>query len=100
MDIHQVIIRSVVSEKSVRTRNGPRGKTKKPVNGYTFEVHPAATKPMIREAVEKIFGVKVTKVNTASVRGKARRVRRTLGMTKDWKKAVVFLAEGQNIESY
>ncbi|MBN1807751.1 MAG: 50S ribosomal protein L23 [Planctomycetes bacterium] len=100
MDPYNVIRRSVITEKSLRLRNDPRGKTRNPINGYTFEVHPDATKPMIKEAVEKIFNVRVARVNTSAARGKERRVRRVLGRTKDWKKAVVFLAEGNNIELY
>ena len=100
MDPYDIIIRSVISEKSLRSRNEPRGKSRKPLNGYTFEVHPAATKPMIKEAIRKIFNVKVDKVTTCAVKGRERRVRRVLGRTKNWKKAVVFLAEGQNIELF
>ena len=100
MNPYNVIMRSVVTEKSLKLRNDPRGKTRNPINGYTFEVHPDATKPMIKDAVETIFNVKVNKVNTTAVRGRNRRVRKIMGKTKDWKKAVVFLAEGHNIELY
>ena len=100
MDPYNIIRRSVVTEKTLRLRNDPRGKTRNPINGYTFEVHPDATKPMIKSAVEEIFNVKVARVNTTAVRGRKRRVRRVMGKTKDWKKAVVFLAEGHNIELY
>ena len=100
MDPYNVVRRSVITEKTLRLRNDPKGKTRNPINAYTFEVHPEATKPMIKEAVEKIFNVKVDKVRTATVAGRLRRVRRVLGKTKNWKKAMVFLAEGQNIELY
>jgi len=95
-----VIKRSVISEKTLKMRNAPRGKSTKPINAFTFEVHPSATKAMIKDAVEQIFNVKVDKVNTTAVKGKLRRVRKVAGRTNDWKKAIVFLAEGHNIELY
>ncbi|MBX6377991.1 MAG: 50S ribosomal protein L23, partial [Clostridia bacterium] len=64
------------------------------MNKYTFVVPLDATKPQIREAVERIFKVKVRKVNTLRVRGKTRRQGRTEGRRPDWKKAVVTLAPG------
>ena len=61
---------------------------------YTFEVAKDANKIEIAKAVEELFGVKVSKVNTISVRGKLKRMGRNAGYTSDWKKAVVTLAEG------
>jgi len=59
------------------------------------KVSPAANKVEIKEAVEKMFNVKVGKVRTTMVRGKQKRVGRHLGRTSDWKKAIVTLTEGK-----
>lgn len=64
-------------------------------NKYFFKVVSSANKISIRAAIEKLFDVKVEKVNTVSVRGKKRRYGKFLGKTKDWKKAVVTLKEGK-----
>lgn len=56
---------------------------------YTFKVNKKATKVDISRAVEKLFGVKVLNVNTITVRGKQKRVGRSIGKTSDWKKAIV-----------
>jgi large subunit ribosomal protein L23 len=68
MDARSVIIRPVVSEKSYDLIEG---------NVYTFVVHPGANKTQIRQAIEQIFGVRVTKVNTLNRKGKRTRSRRT-----------------------
>ena len=60
---------------------------------YTFEVARGANKIEVKKAVETLFGVKVAKVNTISVKGKKKRMGRTEGYTSDWKKAVVTLTE-------
>jgi large subunit ribosomal protein L23 len=59
------------------------------------KVSPAANKVEIKEAVEKMFNVKVGKVRTTMMRGKEKRVGRHLGRTSDWKKAIVTLTEGK-----
>lgn len=64
-------------------------------NQVVFKVHPAANKIEIKEAVEKMFKVKVGKVRTTSLPGKQKRVGRYIGHTKDWKKAYVTLSEGE-----
>ena len=67
-------------------------------NQYVFRVLPTANKVQIRQAVQELFKVKVTKVNTLNVRGKFRRQRTTqAGQTSDWKKAIVTLKEGDKI---
>ena len=76
----EVIIRPVVTEKS--NDELQQGK-------YTFEVNRKATKVDIAKAVEKLFEVKVLKVNTMTVKGKTKRVGYHIGKTSDWKKAVV-----------
>lgn len=65
---------------------------------YQFLVSKEATKVDIAKAVEKVYKVKVTGVNTVVVRGKMKRVRTQLGKQPDWKKAYVQLQEGQKIE--
>ncbi len=65
---------------------------------YLFLVAKNATKIDIKRAVEKIYKVKVTDVNTVTSRGKMKRVRYQLGKQPDWKKAYVQLASGQKIE--
>ena len=67
-------------------------------NKVVFRVAKTATKPQIKEAVEKLFDVKVTGVNTSVVKGKVKRFKGQLGQRSDVKKAVVTLAEGQRID--
>ena len=84
MNAHEIIIRPIITEKSMM------GIAEKK---YTFEVAKTATKIDIANAVEEAFKVKVAKVNTVSVRGRLKRQGRTQGYTKSWKKAVVTLTE-------
>ncbi len=65
---------------------------------YLFKVDPKATKSEIKEAIEKIFKVKVDSISTISVKPKKKRVGRYAGMTNKYKKAIVKLAEGQTID--
>jgi len=67
-------------------------------NKVVFRVANDATKDQIAEAVEALFKVKVTKVNTLNVKGKTKRFRGTMGRRSDIKKAIVTLAEGQSID--
>ncbi|GBD57007.1 50S ribosomal protein L23 [Gluconobacter wancherniae] len=67
-------------------------------NQLVFKVAPTATKPQIKAAVEKLFNVKVTGVNTLVQKGKAKRVKGRPGRRSDIKKAYVQLAEGQSID--
>ena len=90
MNSHDVIKKPVLSEKS-------SGLSEKE-NKYFFHVGRKANKIDIRKAVEELFRVKVTAVNTVMVRGKKKRVRYHLGKTPDWKKAVVTLRKGDKIE--
>ena len=87
-DPRDVIIRPVVSEKSYGLLD--EGK-------YTFLVSPDANKTEIKIAIEKIFNVKVTSVNTMNRPGKTRRTKSGLGKRKDTKRAIVSLAEGDTI---
>ncbi len=90
-DPRDIIIRPVISEKSYEMIEQ---------NRYTFEVAKTASKPQIATAIAEIFGVTVSKVNTINVTGKPRRVRAAKGKTRDWKKAVVTLKEGDSIEFF
>jgi large subunit ribosomal protein L23 len=88
-DARDIIVRPVISEKSYDLAEDGR---------YTFEVAPRANKIQVREAIEEIFHVRVTAVNTLWVRGKQRRLgRMPAGRTPRWKKAVVTLAPGESI---
>ncbi len=69
-------------------------------NQVVFRVDPRANKVEIRQAVEQLFKVKVEKVRTSRLLGKARRVGRHLGKRPDWKKAYVTLAEGSRIDFF
>lgn len=90
--LYQVLKRPLITEKT----NAQREK----LNDYTFEVATNANKVEIKSAVETLFGVKVKSVRTAVVRGKFRRTRRGIGQRPNWKKAVVTLLEGQQIELF
>ena len=94
-------VRSFERDKAGKPILDDKGKTKlqeRPLNQYTVVADRRATKPQIRTAVEELFKVKVTKVNTLNVRGKSRRQRTTqAGRTPDWKKAIVTLKEGDKI---
>lgn len=69
-------------------------------NRYVFEVLRTASKPQIKEAVEKLFGVTVVSVNTMLVKGKKKRMGRFAGYRPDWKKAIVKVQEGQSIAKF
>lgn len=67
-------------------------------NQYAFKVATDATKPEIKEAVETLFKVDVAKVTTANVKGKTKRTVRGMTRNKNWKKAYVTVAEGQELD--
>jgi large subunit ribosomal protein L23 len=69
-------------------------------NQLTFEVDRRANRVAIRHAVESIFNVRVEQVRTMQMKGKVKRMGRSLGRRRDWKKAIVTLAEGHNIEFF
>jgi len=73
---------------------------KSDANQVTFKVHKRANKIEIKRAVEVLLKTKVLDVRTMNVRGKSRRMGRTMGRRPHWKKAVVRLAPGQNIEFF
>jgi len=67
---------------------------------YTFVVDLRADKPLIRSAVEQLFKVHVTDINTSVVRGKNKRIGRSVGRRSNWKKAMVTLKPGEKIELF
>jgi len=69
-------------------------------NKYLFEVHPESNKIDIKNAVERLFKVQVEDVNTLIVRGRMRRMGRGRAKTKNWKKAIVEVSEGETIEFF
>mgnify|MGYP001616571279 FL=1 len=89
MNVYDVIREPLITEKGTKQEKGRK---------YFFSVRPDAKKHEIREAVERIFNVKVAKVNTMIIGGKWKRVRFQPGLTSDWKKAIVTLKEGHKIE--
>ncbi len=104
---HEILIRPVVTEESSRLQFNP-GRIRKRHQDkdlqvrprYVFQVARNATKVEIRRAVESMFEVHVTSVNTMNVMGKQRRMGRHVGRRPDWKKAVVTLAEGETIDVF
>ena len=87
----EVIIKPIVTERS--SEDLQEGK-------YTFKVNKKATKVEIAKAVEKLFEVKVLKVNTITVKGKEKRVGAHIGMTADWKKAIVTIDTNPSEKTY
>jgi large subunit ribosomal protein L23 len=87
--MYDVILAPLVTEKSTRVSEH---------NQVIFKVKKDATKPEIKKAVEGLFGVKVTAVNTLVQKGKMKRFRGRVGYRSDVKKAIVTLAEGQSID--
>jgi large subunit ribosomal protein L23 len=92
VDIHQVIIEPRITEKATFQKEG--------ANQISLRVHPGANKIEIRMAVEKLFKTKVLSVQTMNAKGKQRRMGRNIGKRPDWKKAIVRLAPGENIEFF
>jgi len=92
MDIYYVIKRPLITEKSTTARDEE--------NKYLFEVDRRATKIEIRNAVEKIFKVRVLDVRTINMTGKKKRMGRITGRRNNWKKAMITLPPGSSIEIY
>ena len=86
-----IILKPVITEKSMdELQNGK----------YTFKVAVDSNKSEIKKAVEALFDVKVAKVNTISVKGKQKRMGRSVGYRPDWKKAIVTLEGDKTIEFF
>ncbi len=103
MDIYHTIIRPLVTEKGTHQSQIAHEETNtRPARGgaYAFEVHPKASKMQIRQAIEKIYNVRVRCVRTSSRPGKRRRYRYTQGQTRKWKKAVVVLRPDYHIDLF
>ncbi|NIM89331.1 MAG: 50S ribosomal protein L23 [Candidatus Aminicenantes bacterium] len=88
-DPYQIVLRPVITEKSTLLKDINRE--------VCFEVDRRANKSEIKTAVEQLFKVKVERVRTQSKRGKMKRVGRSQGKVKDWKKAYVKLKEGEKM---
>ena len=91
MNYEDILIEPVLSEKATLLRE--EGK-------YVFKVHPDASKIEIKEAVRRLFNVKVVDCTTMNVYGKMKRVRYRAGRTSSWKKAIVKLAPGESIKVF
>ena len=87
-----IIISPLISEKTMKLMEEN--------NAYTFKVAKKANKIQIRQAIEKIFNVKVVKVNTMNMKGKRKRLGFTEGKRPDWKKAIIRLDDGDSIEIF
>ena len=92
LDNYNVIIRPLITEQGMHFAN-TRG-------AYSFEVNKGANKTQIRNAVEKIYSVKVDRVRTSNRKGKYRRRGRAFGQTPSWKKAVVYLKPDYHIDLF
>lgn len=92
MDIYQVIREPHIAEKATMLKERS--------NQIVLKVHKDANKAEIRQAVRQLLKVKVVDVHTLNVMGKSRRVGKNLGKRSDWKKAIVRLAPGENLEFF
>jgi len=91
MHLYEVLQRPLITEKSTDLQAQSK---------YAFEIAEGANKPMVKQAVETAFKVRVTSVNTITVPGKTRRVGRRIVQTRPWKKAIVTLQPGDKIEFF
>lgn len=91
MDYQDILIEPVLSEKATALRENGK---------YVFKVTPRATKIQIKEAVGRLFSVKVENCTVINVKGKNRRVRYRMGKTSSWKKAIVTLSKGEVIKIF
>ena len=92
MNLYQIIERPIITEKGLAAKDERRT--------LCFEVHPGATKNEVKQAVQKLFKVKVDSVRTANFDGKMLRRGRTTGFRRDWKKAYVKLKAGEKMIEY
>jgi large subunit ribosomal protein L23 len=91
-EVYDIIMSPLVTEKSTIQREGQ--------NQYSFKVYKSANKIEIKDAVERLFKVKVREVRTVTVRGKVKRLGKRFGKRPDWKKAIVTVKEGDRIEFF
>ena len=92
MDNTNIIIKPLVTEKTTHRQNTR--------NEYAFQVTRGATKPAIKQAIEKLYDVKVTDVRTLNRKGKPRRSKFKMNYTSNWKRAIVVLDENSRIELF
>ena len=92
MTVYQILKRPLVTEKGVDKKDNERT--------LVFEVASEANKTQVKQAVEKLFKVKVDEVRTATFEGKMRRRGRFMGYRSDWKKAYVRLKDGQKVPDF
>ena len=90
LTLYDIIIRPRITEKAVAMN--------KKANKLVVEVHPQANKPLIAEALKKLFSVEVEKIGIVVIKGKTRRVRRILVKGKKRKKAIVTLKKGHTLD--
>jgi large subunit ribosomal protein L23 len=92
LDLYSAVVKPVVTEKSSAAYGVRRE--------YAFHVHPKATKPQIKEAIERLFEVRVVKVRTLQQRAKRKTLGRTQGVRASWKKAYVTLHAEDSIDVF
>ncbi|MBN1842804.1 MAG: 50S ribosomal protein L23 [Deltaproteobacteria bacterium] len=92
MTSYEILNRPLITEKSTTQKES--------TNQLTFEVDRRANKVEIRRAVERIFNVRVVAVQTMQMKGKVKRFGRILGKRRNWKKAIVTLAQGEHVEFF
>ena len=92
MEDHNIVIKPLVTEQGMHFAST--------LNAYAFEVNKRSNKIQIRNAVERLYGVKVIGVRTSNRKGKIRRRGRNIGNTRSWKKAVVVLHEDDHIDLF
>ena len=98
MNSYDIIRRPIITEKSMKVETDRQGNE---IKKYTFEVPKTANKVEIKKAVEEVFGVKVSAVNTMNITGKMKRMGRYEGRRPSWKKAIVTLAaDSKSIEFF
>ena len=90
--LYRTIVRPIMTEKTSAAYQDRQE--------YTFEVAPDANKTAIKAAVQQLFGVTVTGVQTMNCRGKTRRVGQNVGKRANWKKAIVTLKDGDTIDIF
>lgn len=92
MDDHEIVVKPIITEQSTHFANVK--------NAYSFEVNVKANKSQIKQAIERLYEVKVKDIRTANRKGKLRRKGRFIGKKSDWKKAVVVLDEQYHIDLF
>jgi large subunit ribosomal protein L23 len=92
LEAYQIIRRPIITEKGSTLKDE--------ANQVVFEVSPNANKPQIKKAIEWLFKVSVLAVRTQNRQGKKKRVGKSVGKRKDWKKAIVTLKQGDRVEFF